>query len=180
MRMRDVLLQLALTSNGRTASWDASGSSEADYTPALGVGDAPELYFAAEWDAADSDARREQLLEQASGVLKDIRQSSGDPTRVESRADRDARIVEHGEGLPAREVANTFRCGITDVWRAREEDGRETDYGRRPRNGHELSTDERQAEVERLAGEEGMRARQIANALGLSYSTVLRALQRKA
>lgn len=178
IRMREVLLQLALTSNGRTASYNSSGGSEADYTPTLAAGDAPALHFAALWDRAETPERRALILDQARDMLRHVLHSSGDPTRSESKADRDARIVALGEGLPARDVANSFKCGITDVWNARSAAGRETDFGRKPRNGRALSPDERQAEVQRLASG-GMRARQIAVALDLSYSTVRRDLGAK-
>lgn len=178
IRMREVLLQLALTSNGRTSSFNSSGGSEPDYTPTLGAGDAPHLYFAAAWDAAQSESRRAALFDEAKATLRHLVHSSGVSTRVESKADRDARIVDLGEGLPAREVAYRFHCGIRDVWNARAEAGRETEFGRKPRNGRELSPGARQAEVQRLA-REGMSARQIGVALDLSYSTVRRDLGAK-
>jgi ATP/maltotriose-dependent transcriptional regulator MalT len=179
-RMREVLLALAMTSNGRTASFNSSGGSEPDYTPTLGRGDAPHLFFAAAWDAAEGDdARRRRLLQDAQETLKHLLRSSGDPGRVESKADRDARIVEHGEGVAARDVATRFRCGIRDVWNARHEAGRDIELGRRPRNGRELPADARRAEVHRLAAD-GVSARQIAVSLQLSESTVRRDLGTKA
>jgi DNA-binding transcriptional ArsR family regulator len=178
IRMREVLLQLALTSNGRTSSYNSSGGSEHDYTPTLGAGDAPHLHFARLWNAASSDAQRAEIFDQAQATLRQVLHSSGDPGRTESKADRDTRIVEVGEALPAREVAYRFHCGIRDVWNARATAGRETEFGRKPRNGRELSPDARRGEVERLAGD-GMSARQIAVALDLSYSTVRRDLGAK-
>lgn len=179
LRFREVLLQLALLSNGRTASWEPSGGG-GDSTPMLGPEDAPHEYFAKRWDRATSYFEREKILRAAEERLKHERRSRGDRGRVESKADRDARIIEYGEGLPAREVANWARCGIKDVWNAREEAGRDTDRGRKPRNGRALENGERRAEIQRLAEDEQMPARQIANALELSYSTVLRELGQKA
>jgi hypothetical protein len=128
--MREVLLQLALTSNGRTASYDSSGGGQADHTPSLGFGDAPALHFARLWDEADDDDARARVLEQAQEALQHVRKSSGDPTRVESKAQRDARIIEQGQGIEARDVAVWARCGVTDVRKAREAASRDPDYGR--------------------------------------------------
>lgn len=173
-RMREKLLQLALISNGRTQSFAASGGGEPDHTPRLGPEDAPHLHFKARWDAATTDAERQKVYDDAAARLRHEQRSSGDRTRVESKAERDARIVDVGEGVAAKDLAIRFRCGVTDVRKAREAAGRETEYGKRPRNGRELSPDQRRAEVHRLVDEEGMSSRQVAVALELSYSTVLR------
>jgi hypothetical protein len=138
IRMREVLLQLALTSNGRTSSFNSSGGSQHDYTPTLGAGDAPHLHFAKLWDAAQDDGRRRTILRDAKDVLKTLRQSRGDRTRVESEKELFTRIVNRGEGIGAQELATRMRCGVTLVRKARAEEGRETEYGRAPRNGHEL------------------------------------------
>jgi hypothetical protein len=177
IRMREVLLQLALTSNGRTSSFNSSGGSQHDYTPTLGAGDAPHLHFAKLWDAAQDDGRRRTILRDAKDVLKTLRQSRGDRTRVESEKELFTRIVNRGEGIGAQELATRMRCGVTLVRKARAEEGRETEYGRAPRNGHELAPAERAAEVRRLA-ETGMNARQVALALSLPYNTVRRDLGR--
>lgn len=179
IRMREVLLQLAMVSNGRTASWAPSGGGESDAIPTLGQDDAPHLHFARRWDAARDQPERERILQQAQERLKHERRSSGDRTKVESKAERDARIVDRCEGLTAQEAAIWARCGVTDVRKAREAAGRETEKGYRPRNGHELDPEARQAEIRRLADDEHMPARQIAQHLELSYSTVLRELGTK-
>jgi transposase len=179
IRMRDVLLQLALTSNGRTASYASSGGSETDYSPSLSFGDAPHLHFAKLWNAAETDGRREEVLAEAEETLDAIVRSHGDPGRIETKQELYARIVSEGEGWSARDVATRFRCGISVVWHARAGDGRDIEYGRRPRNGRALTADERQAEVSRLL-DEGMSARQIANALRVGYNTVRRDLGRTA
>jgi hypothetical protein len=187
-RMRDVLLQLALISQGRTASYNSSGGSEVDYTPITfnAAGDvvpisrdqAPHEHFARLYDAAESDDARQRVCDQAAKLLDDIRRSSGDPGRAETRQQLFARIVAAGEGWPAQDVANRMRCGVTLVRKAREEAGRETETGQLLRNGRELTPEQRQAEIERLMAD-GLSARQVARALRLSYSTVLRALGAK-
>lgn len=185
-RMRDVLLQLALTSNGRTVSYDASATGTIDWTLVddqgrgkLGIDDAPHLTFAKLWDRAQDDQQRQAVLKDATDVLAKIRRSSGDPSKEETLQDRDQRIVTNGEGLPAREVAVWARCGVRDVQRARRADGRDTELGHRTRDSHDLNSEQRTAEITRLSIEHNMNARQIAHSLGVSYSTVLRSLGRK-
>lgn len=177
-RMREVLLQLALTSNGRTASFDVAGSSEPDWTPSLTFGDAPHEYYAAWWERCESDSERELCLDAARHELHEVRHSRGDRRVQESKSERDKRIVDGFEGIEAGEVAIRVRCGVRDVWSARDAAGRDRDFGRKPRAGPHLSTVDRRAEVDRLAAE-GMSARQIAFALGVHYDTVRRDLGRK-
>jgi transposase len=98
---------------------------------------------------------------------------------VESEEELHARIVDVGEGWEARAVADHFRCSIRIVQKARGAAGRELDYGKRPRPGGELARDERDAEIERLAHDEDMSGLQVARALSISYSTVLRVLGTK-
>lgn len=176
-RMRDVLLQLALTSNGRTASYDSSGGDALDI-PTLGAGDAPHLHYLQRWRQATTDTDRAAILEAAQATLRDILHSRGDRRREESKADRDARIVERGDGIHAREIAIWARCGIRDVWKAREAAGRDPEYGRPLRGPGELTAHQRQAEAARMA-ERGMSARQIALTLRVSTSTIRRDLGRK-
>lgn len=182
-RMRDVLLQLALISQGRTASYNSSGGAEVDYTPIAftAAGDvvplsrdqAPHEYYARAYDRAETEEARERVYKAAAQLLDDLRRSSGDPGRVETKQQLFARIVNDGAGWHAQDVANRMRCGVTLVRKAREEAGRETETGRPLRNGRELTHDERHAEIERLLAD-GLSARQVARALRLSYSTVLR------
>lgn len=176
--MREVLVELALTSNGATASFEAStsGGYYEDTVPELGFHDAPHLHYARKYDEAETNADRLHVLGQARDELKAIRRSSGDPSREESRAERNARIVEHGAGVLARDVAVWARCGIRDVWAARREAGRDEEWGRETSNGHDLA--DLKAEIKRRA-DGGSPARQIAMQLRISYSTVLRALDRK-
>lgn len=175
-RMREVLLQLSLLSNGRTSSFEASRSSDPDYTPTLSPGDAPQLYYARRWDAAVDDIERAAVLKAAQDCLEEERHSQSLSTGGETLAQRNARIVAQGEGWEARDVANHFKCGINDVWKARDAAGRDRDRGERPR---ELGDTDRRAEIERMAGR-GMSARQIAFTLGVGYNTVRRDLGRNA
>lgn len=176
--MRDVLLQLALCAAGRTAAYDSSGGGTPDYVLVddngrgkLGAGDAPHLHYAAEWDAATDDEQRAAVLDEAKKTLDGIRRSSADPTVIEPKDARDRRIVKEGAGWPAREVAISMRCGIKDVWQAREAAGVDVEFGEKKRNGRELSREELNAEILRLH-RRGMSGREIADALNIARSSV--------
>lgn len=182
-RMRVVLLAFALTSNGATASWDPAGSGGGDNVPSLGYGDAPHLYWQQQWDQAESDERRARVVRDAEKALEALHHSHADHAVYESKEDRDKRIIEHGEGITAREVARWARCGLRDVWAARAGAGRETEYGRllpvvvtNGGAGRPRVVDAE--EVARLTAN-GLDAHQVADELGISYSTTLRALGRK-
>lgn len=179
-RMREVLLALALTSNGRTSAFDSSGGGTPDYVLVddkgrgkLARGDAPELYYRSEWEAALDRTAREQVLAAAQKELDHIRHSHADRDAGESREDRDRRIVKDGRGISAREVALSVRCGVKDVWNARRAAGVDTEFGLESRNGRSMRN--RDEEIKRLTSN-GMNAAQVAQALQLSASTVRRAL----
>ena len=185
-QMREVLVALGMTGAGRTTSVDASRSTTPDWSLVddrgrgrLTPGDAPHLEFALRWDAAGNDDERLAVLEAARSELDAIRRSRANPAANESKKDRDARIVRDGEGWAAREVAISFRTGIKDVWAARRAAGRELEYGQRPRDGRELSRDERRAEILRLRGA-GLHPTAIADSLQLPRSTVRYVLARAA
>lgn len=185
--MQEVLLQLALTSSTAAARMDADsgGGSVRYYSDSLLVGTlgpdehgAPALFYARAYDAAETDQARQTVYEEARATLEAIRRSKGDPTKVETREELHARIVEHGEGWPARDVAAWAKTSVRIVHVARHEAGRDEEFGRPPANGKALEVGVRRAQVLERA-ELGMSARQIAFALSLPYSTVLRDLGRK-
>jgi hypothetical protein len=168
-KMRQVLVQLALTSNGGTLNYEGSSSGGHDQpVPSLGQHDAPHLHFGDLYRRALSPAGRALVLKMAAEELDHIRRSRGDPSREETREERDARIVDHGEGYTVDEVAVWARCSKQAVRVARRDAGREEETGKKPVNGHELGaglTDEIRRRVDR-----GTSARQVAKALSLSYS----------
>jgi transposase len=189
--MHEVLVQLSLLSQGRTASWNSGGGGEGEHDDAivnavdrgLGRDEDPAGHYARRWDAAESAEERERVFDQAVGHLRSQAGAeagaAGHAAPVESEEELHARIVDVGEGWTARSVADHFRCGIRIVWRARKAAGRDIELGKRPRRGGELSREERDAEIERLARDEDMSGLQIAEALQVSYSTVLRVLGTK-
>lgn len=177
-RMRQVLLQLEMTSNGRTAAYDSSGGGEPDYVlvddrgrARLSIGDAPQLLYVRAWNAARDDTERAQVLKEAGDELDRIRHSRADRTVEESKSDRDIRIVTEGEGWPASEVAIQMRCGIRDVHRARAGAGRDVEYGELRRNGRALTRDELNAQILTMH-ERKMSGREIATALGIAHNSV--------
>ena len=189
-RFRKVAVQLALLSHGSVARMDGNtgGGSVRHYEdriPQLGepVGHldlletryVPHIHWGLQWAAAITDADRRSVIERAETELKRARISSGDPTKVETKAERDQRIVTYGEGLPALEVAISARCGLRDVHAARREAGRDEKWGRRLPDASGLPAHERRARVRELAGQ-GLNMRQIARALGLTYKVVRRDL----
>lgn len=183
-RMRDILLRLAMTSNGRTSAFDSSGGGTPDYVLVddkgrgkLARGDAPHLYYAYAWDAAGDDHERERVLTDARDELDHILRSHADRTASESRADRDARIVREGIDWSARDVATSFRCGIADVHKARAAAGREIEYGQPRKNGRELPRAELNAEILRLH-RQGLSQDQIAGALNIVRGSVRYVLAR--
>jgi hypothetical protein len=192
--MRTVLLRLALLSNGSVARMDANsgGGSTRYYSDRIpqhgeprGQLDlleqryVPHLYYGTWWAAAVG-AERELVLERAELYLdRALISRGGPPSQVETKAERDARIVSYGEGLPAREVAIAARCGLRDVHAARRDAGRDEEWGRPIRPAQGLTAEERRRRVNELADEARLNARQIARALGVPYSTVLRDLGRK-
>ena len=180
--MRQLLAELELTSHGTTPRVDAPGSG-GYYQHVVLAGDhpledPPHVVFRRLYEAAATDQDREAVIAAARKALKEARVSAGDPSREETKADRDRRIVEKGEGWLDTEVARWARCGVRDVHNARAAAGRDLTWGKPIRNGKDLGAEQLRGEVSRL-DDTGMPARQIAMALKVSYSTVLRALGRK-
>lgn len=182
--MRDVLLQLEMASNGSTSTFDSSGGGTPDYVlidedgrPRFGVDDAPHLYYRAKWNAAGDDDARTAVLTAARKTLDSIRRSHADRTAAETKEQLAHRIVNEGEGWPARDVANSMRCGIRMVWASREAAGRDVEYGKPQTNGRELSRDERNAVILRMHRQR-MSGHQIAAALNIERSSVRYVLAR--
>jgi len=199
-KMRGVLTQLELTSNGRTATYNSSGGGEEQPIPRLNSHDAPHLHFAELYARANDLIERERVIERAAAALKEARRRAEPPPAGswESAEQRDARILEKAGGdWEAIEVAVWARCGlraVTQVWEANDFDGSNgrplqpratsSNGSSPPRPGPTLQPrggmDEQacRAEVQRLAAE-GRPARQIAMLVGISSSTVRRYLGRK-
>lgn len=187
-RMREVILALAMTSNGTTTSYDSSGGGAIDYylidDRGRGKGrpgEAPHLVFARRWDAADDDDKRRAVLDAARNELDRIRRSRApDPAvlEIETKDKRDARIVKDGADFSAQDVAIAMRCGIRDVWSARQAAGLDIEFGRPPVNGRKMTREQRTTEILHLT-KLGMNPFQIAKRLGLPNSSVRDTLARR-
>lgn len=182
-------LQLALLPNGAVAQMDAHGSGGyySDRIPTHGEPRGPlalmddryipHLRWAARWEEARDDDERERVIELAARELSHARKSrGGKPTHAETRAERNRRIVEFGEGMKDKEVAIAARCGLRDVHAARRDAGREEQWGRRFAPATGLSASERRVRVAAAAAS-GLNAKQISRALGVPYITVRRDLE---
>jgi hypothetical protein len=176
--MQQLLLELALTSNGRTGSYagPSTGGEHADVVPTLGLFDAPHLYFAAEWNRAGDDVERAVVVQRARDALQEIRRSPHPESLVvESQVELKRRIVKYGIGLEPYQVAVSAKCTKTFVRKARSEAGRDPEKGRLLRRWRDMTTDERTAMLTELR-DEGLSGRDIAESLATSYSTIARAL----
>lgn len=184
-QMRTVLMQLALISNGSTATMDADrGGGSARYYEHVMLagtrpGGEPHKHFEREYNAATTRAEREIVLERAREVLADITHSPPPPTSFETLEQKHAWIVEHCEGLTLQEAAIRAYTGVSTAYKARVDAGREPDRGRETNTVAYDSTAERRELVRQLA-EDDMSAKSIAKFLGISYNTVRRDLGKRA
>ncbi len=183
-RMRQTLLALEMTSNARTAAYDSSGGGSPDYVLVddhgrgkLDPDDAPHLRYAKEWDRAEDEVARAAVLKAAQDTLDRIRRSHADPAAVETKDQRDRRIIKQGRGWPAGEVAIAIRCGITDVHKARAAAGLDLEFGEERVNGRAMTRAQRDAEIVSLR-QRGMNPFQIAAKLGIPRTTVRDVLAR--
>lgn len=188
-RMRQVLLELSMTSNGRTTSWDASGGGTVDHylvddrgRGKLTPGDAPQLRYAMRWEHARDDVDRQALIDEAQQELEQITRSRATPpTEWETAEQLAKRIVRDGAGFSKREVAIAMRTSEKSVAAARTAAGVDEDLGHpiAAIDAKQLPIDRRRHRVLELDAR-GVSISGIARALGVSRSTVRRYLGRKA
>lgn len=82
--MRQVLLALEVTSNGRTASWNSSGGGgNSQPIPALALHDTPHLYWQERWNVT-LDFDRPDVLAGARKELDEVRRSRADRSEQET------------------------------------------------------------------------------------------------
>jgi hypothetical protein len=135
-RMRRVLTQLALTSNGRTSRLDGNsgGGSSRHHSDALLVGwldplDAPQHRYVALYMRGRRPTPSARRSSTSADELDRIRISRGHAGVAETLEELYDRIVAVGEGWPARDVANSVRTSVAIVRRARKERGRDQENG---------------------------------------------------
>jgi hypothetical protein len=187
-RMRAVLIQLAMTSNGNTAKMDGNtgGGSVRHYADALldgwlGPEDAPQLHFFDLYIRETTDEGRLAVVESAEERLDRIRYSRAHAGEEDSESLEDLydRIVAVGDGWEPNDVANALRITPSLVRRARRERGRDQEKGKPVADGTGLDREERRKRVLHLKQVVGRNDREIARALGIPYSTVRRDLGKK-
>jgi hypothetical protein len=166
-RMRELLTQLAMTGN-RPRRPDVLW---------LDPLDAPHQRYLDLYIREETDEGRAAVVALAEVELDRIRFSRGHPGAAETLEELFDRIVHAGEGWSEREVAIRLRTTEAIVRRARRTRPRPT-RGRPVEDSSGLGRDERRGRV-RTLDELGYSAREIAHALGIPYSTVLRDLGRK-
>jgi hypothetical protein len=186
-QMRAVLVQLMMTSNGSTAKMDGNtgGGSARHYADTLLVGwldplDAPHQRYLDLYMREVDDVGRAKVVALAKDELDRIRYSRGHEGELaaETLEDLFDRIVAAGEGWSVRDVAVHLRTSDAIVRRARRERGRDQEKGKPVEDSSGLGRDERRRRVLKLK-DLGRSSREIAHALGVPYSTVLRDLGRK-
>lgn len=173
-RARSVILQLELTSNGTTTSWDSDTAHQhaSSRPPSNGDPHPPHLRFQHEMNTARDDRELEAVVERAEAELSAIRHGHTTTTEIrpESQTELYARIVKDGEGWTAKEVAINMRCLPRDVTTARRSAGREPIYGRATK--HTPAVDK--AEQARVMRADGATTRQIAEALDTHQTQIMR------
>lgn len=182
-RIRSVLVQLMMTSNGSTAKMDGN-SRGGHYADSLLVGwlgplDAPHQRYLELYMRETTDDGRAAIVALAEEELDRIRFSRGHAGVAETLDELFDRVVALGEGWEAKDVAIALRTTASIVRRARRERGRDQDKGKPVEDSSGLGRHERRERVSKLK-QLGRSDREIAHALGIPYSTVRRDLGKKA
>ena len=177
-RMRAVLVDMQLLMYGSAMKLESSFSSGKPTGGERPPGEANPLHTI--WQQAYVLAKpenREQVIADATDALIHARRGPIEKPDGETPAQWRARIVKDGAGFDADHVALAFNCLPRMVRRIRVEAKREPEYGRIV---VPVDAAARRALLEQLVNVEGVSMRAAAMRLGVSYSTVLRDLERKA
>jgi DNA invertase Pin-like site-specific DNA recombinase len=181
--MRQVLMDLEMTSCGITGSYGAGngGGAFASAAPKSGDESPPHVRLREQWNATRSNPERQRLLARARDELDQIRHSRAGQGEEDETA-RTARLLKDGEGFTAAEVALSFRMTVAAVERTRWRHGRDKRLGKvEPMQPMPDATPtERRERAQLLRDEHGMSTRQIAILLDVDQSTIVRDFQRHA
>lgn len=177
--MRNVLMDLEMTSCGVTASLDASGGGEAfaSAPPKSGDHNPPHVYYREQWNKADGDRRRRDLLDRAKCDLRAIRKAPP-PRPEETEEKRIERLLKDGDGWTAEETALAFRMTPSAVRKIRLGHGRDPERGlddpmKPMKDG---TPEERRRRAKVLMGEHRLSLRNAALVMGVSHTQVRRDL----
>lgn len=183
--MRRVLLELEMTSNGKTASFNSGGRGEFASRPPVSGGcdlrsDPPHIYWRRKWNEATGDDGRRRVLDGAREELRFLRRAPPPPRdlREETEEERDERLLRDGDGWRVEEVATAFKMTPSAVRRVRRQHGRDPERGT---DDVDLpmpygSLEERRRRARHLVYERGLSMRAAALKMGVSHETVRRDL----
>lgn len=172
---RQILAEMELLSHGSVTAYNSSGRGESDVVVPQGEAHPPHIEFAARYEQERDDERRRRVLEEARRYLQDWKRRTS-PV-VDDGSSEDDWIVRDGEGYEAEQVARKFNTTVSRVRKLRMADDRDTEFGLPSRFAPRLAaTPDR---IRNLA-DQGCTERQIAFQVGVSKSTVRRALGKAA
>jgi hypothetical protein len=193
--MRQVLARLEVVSHGTIYSYAPVGTKGGfgdrdggDGRPPGGELEAPHERWARAWNqAGDDQHKRARALQGARDELEALtRRSAPLPAKLETPAERDARIVAQRRGWSASDVAIAERCLPRDVRRARQQADRDPETGDPlpDRDGRRLqptgeAAEARRRRLEDLVDRRGYSLTAAARVVGVSRSTAERALGRR-
>ena len=174
-----VLLQLELTSQGTTPSYNRAGGHSDDIPdPRSGDPNPPHLEYRERYDRATTDVKRREVISAAEEELRTIRHTQAKAVAEPEEA-WERRLIKDGEGFDAQTVAVRMNTGVKRVWSVRKRNGRDKDTGKLPEAEERLSAQAR-TERARVMKDRGMSARQIAVMLRVDHKTVTSDLERAA
>jgi hypothetical protein len=168
--MAQVLAEMALLSYGSTTSWNASGGGD---SPGMPSGDGHPLteQWLDRWERDPTD----QTVQAARADLDRVRRRQA-PASTDGSTEEHW-IIDDGEGFQVEQVARKFNTTPTRVRKLRMAHGRDTEMGLPKEFARvQAATPDR---IRNLA-DRGCTERQIAFQVGVSKSTVRRALGRAA
>jgi hypothetical protein len=171
---RQVLAEMSLLQYGKTQSFDSSGGKDSDRDPRPS-GEAHPMadHYSLVWGYCVSDNDRREVLRAAREELSAWKVRTAPAVSDDSTLED--WVVEDGEGFAVAQVASKFGIAETRVRRIRMRAERESEFGL-PLRFAAVASPER---IRNLAAQ-GCTERQIAFQVGVSKSTVRRALGRAA
>jgi hypothetical protein len=165
---KQILVGLAMLSHGATQNWDSDGRGGYDAVSPPGELSPPHLEFKYAWDDAGTLEELAAVVASAREYLETHRRRPEVEVEGETAAERDARMIDEGEGWSAKEVALMFRCAAADVRRARIVASRDPETGRTVETPPGTSP----IEAAKMLRERGMSLRAIELATRIPRSTL--------
>lgn len=175
-RMRNILHQLELTSNGTTQAFNPARTGHPESRPPAGTTDHPAERWLHEWQHAIHHGRPLQpIIDAAQHELDHTRRRTTPRTQGETRQQLLERVATSHPGWNARDVALHHKLTVRAVHQARITHGRDPHTGD-PLPHHQPASTERQHRARELHAQ-GLTLRQIAQLLNCDPSTIHRDLK---